>query len=236
MAPQHASASAATVSGMNGWWVSDVLNSGPDGVARLVSWVVLVIGSIVLHELAHGWMAIRLGDSTPRDLGHMTWNPLVHMGGMSLVAFALVGIAWGAMPWDPTRARGRYAEAKVSIAGPAMNLLIALISFVALIAWGLLGMGVSEPLRGNLWQFFYLGVWLNIVLAAFNLVPVLPLDGGRIAASFSPAYRDFAYGENGQWVMFGGFILFFWFGIDLVASAARLGLDAAIFAVNGLFP
>ena len=78
-----------------GWWVTDALSVSP---VLLISWVVWVIGSIVLHELAHGWAAISRGDRTPIERGHMTWNPLIHMGGMSLLVFAVVGIAWGMMP------------------------------------------------------------------------------------------------------------------------------------------
>jgi hypothetical protein len=106
---------------------------------------VWVIGSIVLHELAHGWAAIRLGDTTPRDLGHMTWNPLVHMGGFSLVVFAVIGIAWGMMPVDPSRLRGRYGDALVALAGPAMNIVLAAVSFaVWLVLWLWLG-GRGRP-------------------------------------------------------------------------------------------
>ncbi|HHN77109.1 MAG TPA: site-2 protease family protein [Phycisphaerales bacterium] len=222
---------------MSGWWIADLLNDPNRGPAKLISWIVLVIGSIVLHELAHGWAALRLGDTTPRDTGHMTWNPLVHMGPWSLAAFAVIGIAWGMMPVDPTRLRGRRAEAWVALAGPAMNIAIAAVAFVLLILWQVLAgrAGVREPLMTNLVIFFRLGVWLNIVLAVFNLLPVLPLDGGRIAANLSRGYRDLAYSERGQWIMLGGFILFFWFGFDLVAAWSIDLLAAAEHAVIGLF-
>jgi Zn-dependent protease len=134
----------------------------------------------------------------------MTWNPLVHMGGFSLMAFALIGIAWGAMPVDPSRLRGRHGAALVALAGPAMNIVLAIVSFAGLVLWLWLGGTVGDPLRTNLVHFFRLGVWLNIVLAVFNLLPVLPLDGGRIAASLSPAYdrvrarRERAVGHAGR--------------------------------------
>lgn len=206
----------------SGWWVAETLHDTNRGPAFLVSWIVLVIGSIVLHELAHGWAAIRLGDTTPRDTGHMSWNPLVHMGPFSLIVFAVVGIAWGMMPVDPSRLRGRYAEAWVAVAGPAMNIVLAVVSFVCLVAWASVSnrFGVGEPLRSNLETFFELGAVLNLVLAVFNLVPVFPLDGGRIAACFSEGYRRLAFGENGQWIMIGGFILFFWFGFGYVAAGS----------------
>ncbi len=216
---------------MQGWWVADILNDPQRGAPVLVSWAVLVIGSIVLHELAHGWMALRLGDTTPRDMGHMTWNPLVHMGPWSLVAFAVIGIAWGAMPVDPTRLRGRHGDAWVALAGPLMNIGLAAVSFIALVLWMTVGSGVADPLHGNLRMFFWLGAWLNLILAGFNLLPVLPLDGGRIATSFSRGYAEFAYGENGQWLMLGGFILFFWFGFDYLAMGISIMLEVALSGV-----
>ena len=69
------------------WWVHSAYESG--GIVLLFSWAFWVIFSIVLHELSHGWAAIANGDNTPRELGHMTMNPVVHMGWMSLVFFAI---------------------------------------------------------------------------------------------------------------------------------------------------
>jgi len=215
----------------SGWWVSDMLNAPTLGPAALVAWIVIVIGSIVLHELAHGWAALWLGDSTPRDLGHMTWNPLVHMGGYSLIMFAVIGIAWGAMPVNPSRLRGRYGDAIVAVAGPAMNVLLALVSFVCLIFWIRLGGNVGDPLAGNLERFFYYGAMLNLVLAAFNLLPIyspfIALDGGHIAADFSRRYRELAESENGRWIMLGGFLLMFWFAFDPVIYAIQNLVSAA---------
>src|SRR6056297_3003392 len=99
---------------MDGWWISDLLsNQSINGQVWVVSWAVWVILSICLHELAHGWTAIRLGDDTPVVTGHMTWNPIVHMGAFSLFVFAFIGIAWGQMPINPSKLRGRYAESVV---------------------------------------------------------------------------------------------------------------------------
>ena len=206
---------------LGSWWVDDVLSSaGPPG---LVAWIVVVIGSIVLHELAHGWAAIRLGDDTPLELGHMTWNPLVHLGGFSLVVFAIIGIAWGAMPVNPSRLRGRHASALVAAAGPAMNFALAIVSAVLFALWVVLApkAGIEDPLLTNFERFFWFAVMLNLVLGLFNLAPVLPLDGGRIVAEYSAWYRDVADSENGRWVMLGAFILLFWFGGDLVFAVGR---------------
>lgn len=103
--------------------------------AVLVSWVFWVIVSIVLHELGHGFTAIRAGDRTPIELGHMTPNPIVHMGRSSLIAFALFGFAWGAMPVNPSKFRGPYDRLKVSGAGPAVNVGLAVVCGLACGVW-----------------------------------------------------------------------------------------------------
>ncbi|MBC7783012.1 MAG: site-2 protease family protein [Burkholderiales bacterium] len=161
--------------------------------------VISVIISITLHELAHGWMAIRLGDNTPFDSGHMTLNPLVHMGVMSLILLAMVGIAFGSMPIDPTRLRGKYAEAKVAAAGPAMNLVLGIAAIVALGLWLRFGTIPQEntPGANGMLLLEQMGT-LNIALLIFNLIPVPPLDGSHILANFSRRYRRLLSSELAQ--------------------------------------
>ena len=116
---------------MGTWWVHDLYLQGR--TVELISWIFWVIFSIVLHELSHGWAALWQGDDTPRRLGHMTANPIVHMGGLSLLVFALIGIAWGVMPTDPSRYRwGRRGRVFVAAAGPAMNVALSLIALTTL--------------------------------------------------------------------------------------------------------
>ena len=145
-----------------------------------LAWVVAVIISITLHELAHGFMGIRCGDDTPIRMNRMTLNPLVHMGPFSLIALLVVGIAWGAMPIDPTRLKGKYAEAKVAFAGPSLNLSLALL---CLAGYGLMlrfGLGITDDTP--LWQqnalrlLMYAGS-VNLILFVFNMLPAPPLDG-----------------------------------------------------------
>jgi Zn-dependent protease len=172
-----------------GWWIADWWKQ-PNGQVIVISWVFWVIGSIILHELSHGWAAIRAGDRTPIYSGHMTWNPLVHMGHMSLITFALFGIAWGAMPVNPSAFRGRYDDAKVAGAGPAMNLAIAIVCLLIAAVWRAFGgFGVPDHVFTNVMIFFTLGTALNIGLMLFNLIPIPPLDGSKIVATFVPSYR-----------------------------------------------
>ena len=168
------------------------------------AWVLVVVASIVLHELAHGWAAMRLGDRTPVLQGRMTGNPMVHMGPISIVALLVAGLAWGQMPIDPTRLRGRWGEAYVALAGPAMNLLLAVVSLGALVLlwrWGVFDAslirddadeaGLGSDWRLNLWLFLRIGGMANLTLCVFNLLPAPPLDGSHVASTLSPGYARF---------------------------------------------
>ena len=139
--------------------------------------VLSVVISITIHELAHGWMAIKLGDLTPIRQGRMTGNPLVHMGPYSIMALFLVGIAWGQMPVDPTRLKGKYGEAWIAFAGPASNFIL---SFIALTTLGLLirfdalaGMQIEK----NLLDFLLYFGGINAILGVFNLFPIPRREG-----------------------------------------------------------
>ena len=210
---------------MMNWWVHDLYQRGQ--VVELVSWIFWVILSITLHELAHGWCAIWQGDQTPRRLGRMTANPVVHMGAMSLLIFLLIGIAWGVMPVDPSRFRwGRKGRIAVAAAGPAMNLLLALVVLTLLAVWLAVGPAQSK-LYETLAVFLFMGGWLNILLCFFNLLPIPPLDGSTILGGLS--WRAYQLYQNPQAVMFGMFVLMviffvtpigglFWRGADVIAA------------------
>ncbi len=164
--------------------------------------VVCVITSIVLHELGHGAAAIQQGDNTPRIKGHMTLNPLVHMGALGLGLLFVAGIAFGVMPVNPSRFRSRHGDAWVSFAGPLVNGVLALISLSLL---GVLEVMGAVPRVGDVSPLWLFGL-LNVVLCLFNLVPIPPLDGSSIIGSFVPAYRRFLRRpENAKytWMAFG---------------------------------
>jgi len=168
---------------MSSWWVHDLYQQGR--VIELISWIFWVIFSITMHELAHGWAALWQGDDTPRRLQRMTMNPLVHMGPWSLVIFAVIGIAWGVMPADPSRFRsGRRGRVYVSGAGPAMNIVLCFLALTLLIVWLAFGPRGSEVYRGVA-VFLWTGGWLNIILAILNLLPIPPLDGASVLAGLS---------------------------------------------------
>ena len=185
---------------MGGWWVHDLWNAGRG--TELVAWIFWVIFSITLHELAHGWAALWEGDDTPRVTGHMSANPVVHMGLPSMVLFLIIGIAWGMMPVNPYKFRhGKWGRILVSFAGPAMNLLIA---FGVLTVLGF----VIDPFteQTDVETFLLTGGFLNLILFALNMLPVPPLDGSNILANLSNTVARWYSHPQAQ---MAGLLLFF---------------------------
>jgi Zn-dependent protease len=217
------------------WWVAEVWTGL--GSPALAAWVFWVIASITLHELGHGVAAIWRGDRTPVETGHMTWNPVVHMGTSGVIMFALLGVTWGFMPVNPSRFRGRYDDAKVSLAGPVTNLWLALFgvaggaALISLTSRGVIDVTIPGSWPANLLEFFFLGAKLNFVLFALNLLPVPPLDGSRILASFSRRYRDLIESPQASGASLVILLMLFFFGGRFLFPAAD---DAAVFLMTRL--
>jgi len=220
--------------GKTGWWVADRYHLY--GALFVIFWAFWVIFSITLHELGHGWAAIRKGDTTPIMLKRMTFNPLVHMGPTSLILFAVIGIAWGAMPVNPSRFRGKHADAFVAAAGPAVNLALFLICSVGAALVGRYTQAEGSPVADNAYMFFSLGSFLNAALLALNLLPIPPLDGSRIVASYSRPYRDMIEGPNAAMYATVAVIFVFFAAGEIVFGGARLASDWVIFQIAVLLP
>jgi Zn-dependent protease len=145
---------------------------------------------IVLHEVAHGYLAYRLGDPTAKMAGRLTLNPLKHLdlwGSLVFIITALGGMGFG---WaKPVPVDYRYFKnlrtgmRLVSVAGPATNFALALL-FVLLLKLAL-AVATGEGARAVVLMFFF-GAQINLVLMVLNLLPIPPLDGGHILSSFLP--------------------------------------------------
>jgi len=206
------------------WWVHSVFES--QGPIALLSWIFWVLLSITLHELAHGWAAIWEGDRTPIETGHMSANPVVHMGGFSLVVFALIGVAWGLMPVSPWRFRHRrWGDAIVSAAGPVMNLALACVCLTSLGIWARIDptmlSATAAPWQNHVSTFLQFGGWLNLVLFALNLLPVPPLDGSRLLSACSSTIRTWYQHPNAG---MAGLALFFLLMVTNAFDWAFIGL------------
>lgn len=162
--------------------------------------IVALIISIVLHEMAHGFAADWLGDPTARLQGRLSPNPLVHIdpiGSVLIPALLFItnaGILFGwarPVPYNPYNLKDqKWGEAKVAAAGPATNILIALIFGV------LIRLGDTLGLSSSFLDLASYIVYINILLAFFNMIPFPPLDGSKIIQPFLPlgmqmGYRNF---------------------------------------------
>lgn len=143
--------------------------------------------AIIFHELAHGWVAYRLGDPTAKMLGRLSLNPLKHIDPIGTLMLFLVGFGWAKpVPVNFSRLHGgNKGMIMVSAAGIVTNMILA---FIAMFLLRLFSFAPSS-LPGVM--LYYMGQ-INIILAAFNLIPLPPLDGSKIAMGFAPPeVRDF---------------------------------------------
>lgn len=189
------------------------------GIETIAIIVVLII-SIILHEIAHGWMANYLGDPTARLQGRLSLNPIVHIDPLgsiiipALLVFSGAGILFGwakPVPYNPYNLRNqKWGEAMVAMAGPVVNLLLALV-FSLLIRFSDV---IGITMEGFLDIASYI-VLINLLLAFFNLIPIPPLDGSKIIQPFLPLsaqlkYRAFVSSFE-RWGLIGTFLFIFIF-------------------------
>ncbi|MFC1600470.1 site-2 protease family protein [Patescibacteria group bacterium] len=157
---------------------------------ELISWIAAFIVAITVHETAHAWMSDKLGDPTARLMGRLSLNPVVHYDpvGTTLLlvltvmrAFGLPVIPFGwakPVPFDPYNLKNpRRDSALISFAGPGANIVLAILMSLLLRLF---------PESLFLFSFATPMIMLNILLALFNLVPIHPLDGGKIFIGFLP--------------------------------------------------
>jgi Zn-dependent protease len=163
--------------------------------------------ALTLHELAHGYVALRFGDETARWAGRLTLNPIKHMDplGTFFILFGMITrtpvIGWAKpVPVNPHNLRRPHTDMIwVALAGPAMNLLLAVASALALKwfpnpSWWAaspLATSVAVPLFGML----NASMWINVGLAIFNLLPVPPLDGARVLGGVLPRRQAITFSQ-----------------------------------------
>jgi Zn-dependent protease len=173
--------------------------------------VVILIISIVIHELAHGWAAISQGDDTPRTAGHLTIDPVVHMGYESLIFLVVTGMAWGAMPVNPKKFRHlRWSDILVSAAGPVANLLLGILCLT------IFSMSQDSFLPISP-EFFWMAAHTNMVLFIFNLIPIPPLDGFSVCAQLFPQLGLEKFRHHPA-ALFGLMLLFLFPGTSVALS------------------
>ena len=181
----------------------------------LIIQIVILLMSIVIHEVSHGAMAARLGDPTAKYAGRLTLNPIKHLdlwGSLLIPLFLLIMrspmlLGWAKpVPYNPHNLKNRrWGPAMVAGAGPAANLFVALVFGLTL---RFIPLGYSLYAH-HLVQIFALIVLLNILLAVFNLVPIPPLDGSKILFAILPHRYEHIQRTLEQYGMF--ILIFFIF-------------------------
>jgi Zn-dependent protease len=180
----------------------------------------LLLVSLVLHELAHGWVAYRLGDPTAKAHGRLTLNPIRHLDlwGTAMLAVTFLGsggtffFGWAKpVPVDPRFFKdGQRGMAWVGAAGPLTNFAIAI--FALGLIWATYATSLFVA------QLFYMLFVLNVILGTLNLLPIPPLDGSRVVGGFLPraTYRR-------------------WADLDRYGNLVFIGLFAVLILIPGFF-
>ncbi len=153
--------------------------------------------SVIIHEVSHGLVALKLGDTTAKDAGRLTLNPIPHIDpfGSFLLPLMMYLASGGAMifgwakpvPYDPRFLKNpKLGGGLIAAAGPISNLTVAIIFGIALRLLSVFGASGFGPLP----LFFHVVIFVNVLLAVFNLIPIPPLDGSKVLFAFLPDRYD----------------------------------------------
>lgn len=141
-----------------------------------------IFSAITFHEFAHAWEATRLGDDTAKHMGRLTLNPFAHIDPLGLFLFVMAGFGFGRpVPYNSRALKGDKDEIKIALAGPGANLILAFLLAIPYRIATIAGLDISQS---YFFTFMDTLIYMNLVLAVFNIIPIPPLDGSKVLDYF----------------------------------------------------
>jgi Zn-dependent protease len=188
----------------------------------IIAFAITAILAFAYHEFAHAIVADRLGDPTPRSFGRITLNPVVHLDPLGTILLLMFGFGWASTPVNPNRLQGnpRTSYAIVALAGPVANLIMAIL-FAIPLRLDLVDPTANGRILPSLFTFLWIGVQINLLLMAFNLLPLPPLDGFSILLGLLPvelAYRLEGLRRYGTTLLFLAILVPQLIGLNLLGT------------------
>jgi len=208
----------------------------------IIIWFVVFLFSLTVHECAHAWAAEQSGDPTGRYLGRITLNPIPHIDIFGTIIFPLIAITTGGwmfgwakpVPFNPMNLRDRkMGEIMIALAGPVSNILLAVLCIILykiFLGGSLLTAGVAGGLNQPIAMMLQIGIYLNIILAVFNLIPVPPLDGSHVLRNLLPDSLADIYAQVPVWAGFIAIFLLVRMGVTSALISPLVNLAQMILA------
>lgn len=196
-------------------------------IVYILSTLTVIFLTLPIHEFAHGFAAVKLGDDTPRWQGRLTLNPFAHIDYLGALCILFFGFGWA----KPVQVNARNFDnpkrdmAITAFAGPLSNIVVA---FIGMLLYNVCLLVISlTGVASVLWHiaiFFNYIAQINVSLAVFNLIPIPPLDGSRLLAAFLPNRQYYALMRYERYIYFG-LLALLWFGfLDAPLSFLSGGL------------